>query len=1011
MFPIYCSGEKSDYFYFTMNNYKRLLFIFFGLSGFSGLIYESIWSRYLKLFLGHAAYAQVLVLAVFMGGMGVGAWLAGKYGVKIKKLILWYAIIEGIIGILALGFHAVFTVFLDFSYGTVIANIGSPLLIEVYKWISGLLLIFPQSLLLGATFPLLTTGIIRKFQPQKGNSIALLYFINSLGASIGVLVSGFYLIPQTGLPGTIFSAGIFNIIIAVFVIMISTRLSDIKDTLPESKAATPVSTNGKYVYLSFLLCATLTGTASFIYEIGWIRMLSLVLGSSTHSFEIMLSAFLLGLALGSYWIRTRADQYGNIIKMLITVQVFMAFFSVCSVISYNYSFNIMKFFMAALTPSDQGYLLFNVYSTWIAMLVMIPTTICAGMTLPLITTYLIKNGYGEKSVGYVYSVNTFGSIVGVIAGINLLPLLGLKNTILLGSGIDLLLGLFLFLYLADRRSFGILILFSYISVIVFFLGVLGLFQLDPIKIISGVFRHGNIHENRNVVFHKDGKTASVSVFDSFDPQTRKRFFRAIASNGKPDAALNLIDNTNSPDEPTMILVGLLPVAIHKNPKTAAIIGIGSGLSSHAMLTFPELERVDTIEIEKEMVEGARKFGDRVKNVFSDKRSTIFIEDAKTFFVRNRRKYDIITSEPSNPWVSGVSSLFSQEFYNRINKSLNPDGIFLEWIHLYELDLKILSSVIKALSSEFTDYALYIPNDGDLLIVATKSGKVPEPSDKIFNIPATAAELGKIQLKNIQDIQDRNVGNKDVIHPLFLLSDIRANSDYYPVVENLATKARFKKNEVNEFKELLTYKAPVMAILGNKTISYTHLSKTDRSFYFTQEAVEAEDIKRLYRQTLDLQKTNDNQVSTIRLRLVRALKKIKHLQYYDEIFYDWLPALHIFAEKTTPYVAPGELDFVWDDIRATEGYSSFPNIVHDWVDLYQAVTNRNFPVMKEKVRFMYKTEQDPLQRKYLAVIMIISLIHEKDYDQALKIFEQIPSSNYTDTIFDFLQATARYNLKK
>jgi predicted membrane-bound spermidine synthase len=525
-----------------MNNYKRLLFIFFGLSGFSGLIYESIWSRYLKLFLGHAAYAQVLVLAVFMGGMGVGAWLAGKYGVKIKKLILWYAVIEGIIGIFALGFHTVFTVFLDFSYDTVIAHISSPLLIDIYKWISGLLLIFPQSLLLGATFPLMTTGIIRKFPLQQGNSIALLYFINSLGASIGVLVSGFYLIPQAGLSGTIVSAGLLNIVIAIFVIVISTRLTAIEDTLPETKAATPVSTNGKYIYLSFLLCATLTGTASFIYEIGWIRMLSLVLGSSTHSFELMLSAFILGLALGSYWIRTRADQYGNIIKMLITVQVFMAFFSVCSVVSYNYSFNIMKFFMAALTQTDQGYWLFNVLSNVIALLVMVPTTICAGMTLPLITSYLIKNGYGEKSVGHVYSVNTFGGIVGVIAGINLLPLLGLKNTILLGSGIDLLLGLFLFVYLADKKSFGIRILVSYMSVIVVFLGVFSFFQLDPIKIISGVFRRGHIVEYRNVVFHKDGKTASVSVFDNYDPQTKKKVSRTIATNGKPDAAIAVVDN-------------------------------------------------------------------------------------------------------------------------------------------------------------------------------------------------------------------------------------------------------------------------------------------------------------------------------------------------------------------------------------------------------------------------------------------------------------------------------------
>jgi spermidine synthase len=669
----------------------------------------------------------------------------------------------------------------------------------------------------------------------------------------------------------------------------------------------------------------------------------------------------------------------------------------------------MKFFMAALTRSDQGYWLFNVLSNGIAMLVMVPTTICAGMTLPLITTYLIKNGYGEKSVGHVYAVNTFGSIVGVIAGINLLPLLGLKNTILLGSGIDLVLGLFLFVYLADKRSFGLRILSSYMAVIVVFLGVFSFFQLDPIKIISGVFRDGEISELKNVVFHKDGKTASVSVFDNYISATKEeKYIRTISTNGKPDAALNLIDNSKNFDEQTMILAGLLPVAIHRNPKRAAIIGIGSGLSSHAMLAFPELERVDTIEIEKEMVEGARKFGDRVKNVFFDKRSTISIEDAKTFFVRSKRKYDIIVSEPSNPWVSGVSSLYSQEFYHRVKRSLEPDGIFLQWIHLYELDLKTLSSIIKALSSEFSDYALYMPNNFDLFIVATKTGKVPEPSDRIFTIPATAAELGKIELKNIQDIQVRNVGNKDVIHPLFLLSDIRANSYYYPVVDNLAIRARFKKNKITAFTELMTYRAPVMAILGNRTISYTDLSKTDISFSLTQQVFAANDIKRFYRQTLGEQRTNQYyQIASI--RLVRALKTIKHLQSYNEIVHTWIPVLHSFAANTTPYVAPGELDFIWDDIRATEGYSSFPDTIHDWVDLYQAVTNRDFPVIKEKATILLETEQDPPQREYLAVVGIISLLHEKNYDEVLRVFEQIHSGG--DILLDFLEATARYHLKK
>ena len=282
------------------------------------------------------------------------------------------------------------------------------------------------------------------------------------------------------------------------------------------------------------------------------------------------------------------------------------------------------------------------------------------------------------------------------------------------------------------------------------------------------------------------------------------------------------------------------------------------------------------------------------------------------------------------------------------------------------------------------------------------------SDRIFNIPATAAELKKIELKNIQDIQARNVGNKDVIHPLFLLSDIRANSDYYPVVDNRAIKARFKKNGISEFGELMTYKTPVMAILGNRTISYTHLSKTDRSFNFTQQAVSADDIKQFYRQTLREQLTNlYYQIESV--RLVIKLKAIKHQQNYDEIVYAWLPALHFFAEKTTPYVAPGDLDFIWDDIRATEGYSSFPDIIHDWVDLYQAVMNRDFPVIKGKASILLKTEQDPLQRKYLAVTWIVSLMHEKDYDEVLKVFDNIQSKG--DIHLDFLEASARYHIKK
>jgi len=201
------------------------LFIFF-VSGFTGLIYESIWTNYLKLFLGHAAYAQTLVLTIFMGGMAIGSYLTSRYSIKWRKLFLAYAIAEGIIGVLALIFHESFTSFLEVSFNSVFQNLDTPFAINLYKWISAALLILPQSILLGATFPLMSAAILRVFPKSPGKTISLLYFSNSLGAAIGVLISGFYFVKAFGLPGTIKIAGLLNVLIAAVVIVLAGKKNE-----------------------------------------------------------------------------------------------------------------------------------------------------------------------------------------------------------------------------------------------------------------------------------------------------------------------------------------------------------------------------------------------------------------------------------------------------------------------------------------------------------------------------------------------------------------------------------------------------------------------------------------------------------------------------------------------------------------------------------------------------------------------------------------------------------------
>src|SRR5512137_1937636 len=175
----------------TRTDQRKVLFLVFAVSGFSGLIYESIWTHYLKLFLGHAAYAQTLVLAIFMGGMAVGAALAGRWSDRTADLLRAYAVTEAVVGLAALAFHPIFVAAVEGSYASVLPRLGSPVAVDAYKWSLAAALILPQSVLLGATFPLMTAGVIRRFPEGPGRSVAMLYFTNSVGAAAGVLVSGF----------------------------------------------------------------------------------------------------------------------------------------------------------------------------------------------------------------------------------------------------------------------------------------------------------------------------------------------------------------------------------------------------------------------------------------------------------------------------------------------------------------------------------------------------------------------------------------------------------------------------------------------------------------------------------------------------------------------------------------------------------------------------------------------------------------------------------------------------
>src|ERR1051325_1592237 len=285
-----------------------LLFVF---SGAAGLFYEAVWSRYLSLFVGHDAYAQILTLVIFLGGMGIGAPAAGRRPERLRDPLFVYAVVEALIGILGLAFHdLMYLPVTGWAFARLFPALGGGVTVALAKWLLAGLLILPQSILLGATFPLMSAGAIRRLPEGPGRTLSVLYFSNSLGAAAGVLVAGFVLFRMVGLPGTLVAAAVVNLVVALGAMGVARsgrsekrearRVEEGRESLlADSSSLTPL----------VLTLASGTAIASFVYEVGWIRMLSLVLGSSTHSFELMLSAFILGLALGAWFIRRRAHTF------------------------------------------------------------------------------------------------------------------------------------------------------------------------------------------------------------------------------------------------------------------------------------------------------------------------------------------------------------------------------------------------------------------------------------------------------------------------------------------------------------------------------------------------------------------------------------------------------------------------------------------------------------------------------------------------------------------------------
>lgn len=792
----------------------------FLLSGAAALTYEVLWSRYLALFVGHGAYAQVLVLTVYLGGMAVGALSIARLSEQAEHPLRWYVAAEVALGVFGLAFHTVFQAATTASYDILFPALGSASLVGSARWAVAGLVILPQAMVLGATFPLMAAALVRSESGHPGSAVARAYFFNTIGGALGVILTGFWLIGLLGLPGTSVAAAMINFTAAGLIwstirqtggnepsegatAQAETPVASDVGVVAGSRdtSSTPLTLELRPLLMVLLPVSFGTALASFAYEIGWIRMLSLVLGSATHAFELMLSAFILGIALGARGIRQVTDRSTNPVRLLVAIQVGMGLTALVSLPVFLGSFDVSATLIQSLSGRPGGYALFNVARYGLCLAVMLPSTVLAGATFPLIAGSLLRAGAGERVIGQVYGVNTLGAVAGAgFAGLFALPFLGLKGLIMAGAVLDVLLGL----WLLERSSRWTgarprwALAGAGVSAVAF-LAVGLLVRLDPVTTGSGVFRLGQMPErdSRVSLYYQDGRTATVSAHLAMPEGVV-----VLATNGKPDASLGtrwLHDRRDTlPEIPVprggdfvmQVVAPMVALAHRPDAVSIANIGHGSGMGAASFLTSASLERLVTIEIEPLMVEGSLVFLPANATAFADPRATFVFDDAKSFFAYQRERFDIVFSEPSNPWVSGTASLFTKEFYARVTDFLVEDGILAQWIHIYELDDGLLMSVVAALDATFPYYRGYLVGEGDIAIVAgTKPLQSPDWS--VVESPSFRELTRSAPPFLAQHMEALLLFDENTFRALLDLG-VPANSDFRPILDGGAERTRFDK---------------------------------------------------------------------------------------------------------------------------------------------------------------------------------------------------------------------------
>jgi spermidine synthase len=722
----------------------RLLVLCFVLSGAGGLVLEVVWTRLLGQVFGATSLAIATVLATFMGGLALGSIIGGRIADRLgrRRLLAVYAACEIAIAGLALVIPHVIDA-LRPANAWLWANLeGHPSLLALVRALLGALVLLPPTVLMGATLPLLARQAIQTEEELGlvGKRVGALYAANTGGAVLGAALAGFFLIPSVGLRHANFAGAGIDLGVALLVILVLARSRDV----PPAPAPDVPETPGPRSRLA-LVAFGLSGAVAMTLEVLWSRALALVIGSSVYSFTLVLVVFLIGLSTGAAWIGRRASRALNPLGVLGIVLLAAGGATALTLLVID---KLPTIFLALLTGKTLGVGTVWAIQAFLCALAILPTALCLGAVMPLaLRAYAGSVRAVGRDVGRAYAANTIGAIIGSFAGgFVVLPMLGLETGVRLCAIADAVLGLVL-----AWRAFGGIRRASLVAAP----AVIGLAVLAPpwdVTVLhSGVFRM-NLAKyfvsagqviRPELVFFQDGVGTTVTV-------ERHGANLAMKNNGKVEAS-------TQGDMPTQVLVGLLPTILHGGEaQSVAVVGYGSGITVGAIAQNPYVSRVDVVELEPAVIKAADQFfGLWNHDAHKNPKVHRYIGDGRNFLTARPTQYDVIVSEPSNPWIAGVASLFTREFYALARRRLAPGGVFCQWAQLYELGPRSVKMIYRTFNEAFPYVYAFSAGDSSADTILIGSDR-PLPLDmlaleEVFREPDLAVEMQRAKTRGPADL--------------------------------------------------------------------------------------------------------------------------------------------------------------------------------------------------------------------------------------------------------------------